>query len=134
MATIWNAPFTISTLRVPLPPVVSTTGLEDEWGIPISPLDNGFMLVEVKLTPTKKLTKEQEISLAFQKATVYFEGFVVSKKPDGFLIPGTKGTGEINGQKGEVKIIATGQSSLGVIRQLLGEKISIEFTKTVANI
>jgi hypothetical protein len=134
MATIWNAPFTISTVRLPLPPVITTAGLEDEWGIPITPLDNGFMLVELKLRPTKKLTKEAELSLALQKATVFFEGFVVSKTPDGELIPGTKGTGVVNGQQGEIKVIATGQSSLGIVKNLLGEKVSIEFMRTLANI
>lgn len=134
MATIWNAPFTISTIRLPLPPVVSTAGLEDEWGMPISPLDDGFMLVELKLRPTKKLTKEAEISLALQKSTVFFEGFVVSKNPERELIAGTKGTGVINGQSGDIRVVATGQSSLGVIKQLLGEKISIEFIRTLGNI
>lgn len=134
MPTVWSSPFTISTIRIPLPPVVATTGLEDEWGIPISPLDNGSMLVKVKLKPTKKLTKETEISLALQSSAVYFEGFVVSKTPEGVLIPGTKGTGEINGEIGNIRILASGQSSISIVRQLLGDKILIEFTKTMANI
>lgn len=134
MATIWGNPFILSDLIIPLPPVVSTTGLEDEWGMPISPLDNGFIDIKAKLRVTKKLTKEIELSLALQKSSVLFEGFVVSKNPDGLLIPGTKGTGVINGQRGEIKLIATGQSSISVNQSLLGEKISIEFTRTVGNI
>lgn len=134
MATIWTTPFIISTIRLPLPPVVSTTGLEDEWGIPISSLDNGFALVELKLKPSKKLTKETELSLALQKDTVFFEGFVVSKLPEIELIPGTKGTGVVNGQTGEVKVMATGQSSIDIVRKVLGEKISIEFMRTTGNI
>lgn len=138
MATIWSAPFTFSTLRIPLNPVVSLTGLEDEWGIPIvtpaPPITNGLMIVTVKLRPTKQLTKEGEISLALEKASVLFEGFVIKKEPAGLLIPGTKGKGEVNGQTGEIKLIATGQSSLGIIRKILGEKIRIEFTRTLAKI
>lgn len=134
MATIWGSPFIISDIRIPLPPVVSTAGLEDEWGIPISPLDNGFIDIKAKLRVTKKLTKEIELSLALQKSSVLFDGFVVSKSPNGLLIPGTKGTGIINGQLGEVKLIATGQSAIPIIQQLLGEKISIEFTRTVGTI
>ena len=137
MATIWSSPFTFSTLLIPLNPTFPTTGIEDEWGMPIvSPpsTNTGVMTLTVKLKPSRKLTKESEISLALVNASVLFEGFVIKKIPEGLLIPGTKGKGTVNGQTGDVKLIATGQSSMQIIKKILGEKITIEFTQTLSKV
>lgn len=134
--TIWGSPFEFSDLIFPLTPVAPAIPLlEDEWGIPIPPLNSTqFMLVKAKLKVTKKLTKEEQISLALEKMTLLFEGNIISKTPGGVLLPGTKGTGIINGKKGDIKLISTGQSSLEIIRRLLGEKITIAFNQTVSPI
>lgn len=136
MATIWSVPFTLSTLLIPLNPIFPLTGLEDEWGMLIvSPPPNPEMMtLIVKLKPSKKLTREAETSLALTNASVLFEGYVIKKIPEGLLIPGTKGKGTVNGQTGEVELIATGQSSIGIVRKILGEKIAIEFTRTLAKV
>lgn len=138
MATIWGAPFYISEIRLPLPPpevVNPVTTAVDKWGMPISNVPISYLDLKIKVKPVKKEAKNQQISLDLSDSAVLFEGNVVTKNPvTGVILPNTKGTGVINGERGEIVIVGVGQSSLKLITDLLGEKIRFEFKKTLANI
>lgn len=137
MATIWGVPFTICDLRLPLPVdiVPPILGAVDDWGMPVLQSQTNYLDLKVKVKPVKREGKTQELSLDLSRIAVLYEGNVVSKNPvNGVIIPKTVTTGIINGEKGEIVILPVGQSSLEIVRNLLGEKIKFEFTKTLANI
>jgi hypothetical protein len=127
MATIWGDPFTVSTLLLPIKPVLLDP--VDEWGNPIESLE--IMIIQAKLKASKRLRSEADISLPLQRQTVLFEGFVLSQSVELELLAGTKGTGTINGLVGEIKLLPVGQSSIGFLTNLLGTKLLIEFSQTV---
>lgn len=129
MATIWGDPFIVSTLRVPIMNLQADP-LLDEWGNPTDSLT--YMMISAKLKRSRRLRNEADISLPLQRQTVLYEGFVLEKSIQSDLIPGTKGTGYINGVSGDIQILPVGQSSINFLGKLLGEKLLIEFSQTVA--
>lgn len=124
-ATIWKKPFIVSEITFNPMKVDSVTTPVNEWGEPIQPIAEPVRM-KVKVKGLKNSQRPISVGIPIEVEKVIYEGFILESTS---LVPdGSIGEGEINGEKGFVKVLSVPQSSIEFISRRLGKKIRFEFT------